>query len=233
MTRLTVAVALLLTTPALHAQAPAFEVASVRPSDADAGTGGVKPGPEGVTARGASLFLLIAVAYNLQDDQIAGPSWLRDVRYDVVAKASGPVRDQEALRQMLQTLLADRFKLVVHREQRPRQGFALLVAARGPKLQQAAGTRGGTTSAPGRLVFTAVTMPALARRLSQIVGEPVVDATAVTGAYDFTLDWQDGDAVGPSLFTAVEEQLGLRLESRTLAIDTLVIDRVERVATEN
>ena len=238
MKRATWCIALLLGTTALSSQEtprPTFEVATVRPSASDGTAGGIKPGPDGITAQGASLFLLLRVAYNLQDYQIVGPAWLRDARYDIVAKASGPVRDQNMLRQMLQSLLADRFKVVIRREQRPQPAYALVVADGGPKLRQAEGKGpGGTSASPGRLVITAATMPALAMRLSQILDRPVVDTTGLIGAYDFTLEWQqDGDTIGPSLFTAVQEQLGLKLESRGVPIDVLVVERAERIASQN
>ena len=215
-------------------QRAVFEVASVRPSGADGSNGGVTPGQDGITAHGASLFLLIRVAYNLQDYQISGPAWLRDQRYDIAAKASGPV-SQDTLRTMLQSLLAERFKLSTHRESQERSVYALVPVPGGHRLRQSKeGTRGGTSAEIGRLVFTGATMPGLALRLTQILSMPVVDSTGLAGPYDFTLEWQqDDNAPGISLFTALQEQLGLKLEPRRVAVDVLVIDRAERVPTEN
>lgn len=213
---------------------PTFVVASVKRSTSDGSTGGVRPGPDGITARGASLFLLIRVAYNLQDHQIEGPGWLRDDRYDIVAKASAPVSGQEPLRLMLQALLADRFKLVVRRQQLLRPVYALTAPEGGRKLHKVEDTgRGGTSAGDGQLAFTATRMPGLASRLAQILQQPVVDATQLEGAYDFILTWQQGDSQDASLFTAVREQLGLILESRRMPVDTLVIERGERNPIEN
>lgn len=221
---------------ALSSQAPSptFEVASVKRSTSDGSSGGVRPGPDGITARGASLFLLIRVAYNLQDHQIQGPGWLRDDRYDIVAKASAPVSGQEPLRLMLQALLAERFKLVVRQEQQPRPVYALTAPDGGRKLRKVEDTgRGGASAGDGQLAFTATTMRGLASRLGQILQQPVVDATQLEGAYDFVLTWQPGDGQDASLLTAVREQLGLILESRRMPVDTLVVDRAERNPIEN
>jgi uncharacterized protein (TIGR03435 family) len=226
-----------LTSVGLHAQdqsTPRFEVASVKRSTGDGSAGGVRPQPSGITATDASLLLLLRVAYNLQDYQVVGPEWLSQERYDIVARAPGFAGGQQVLQQMLQSLLADRFRMVVRREQQLRPVYALVVADGGPRVRRAqdASRAGSTTADVGRLSFTATPMPALARRLSQLLHEPVVDDTNLQGAYDFVLEWQQDDAVpGASLFTAVQEQLGLKLERRRLPVDVLVIDRIDRTPT--
>ena len=214
--------------------APRFEVASVRRA-AGSGAGGVRPQPDGITASDASLTLLLRVAYDVQDYQIVGPDWLATDHYDIVARAAGPVGGQQVLQQMLRSLLADRFKMVVHREQRPTAAYALVKSAGGPRLTPAKAPGQGSTSAElGRLSFISATMPALARRLSQVLHEPVVDATELPGAYDFVLEWQQDDlTAGASLSTAVQEQLGLKLERRRMPIDVVVVDGAERTPTEN
>jgi uncharacterized protein (TIGR03435 family) len=172
----------------------------------------------------------------MQDYQIVGPDWLTNDRYDIVARAAGPVAGQQVLQQMLQSLLTDRFKLMVRCEQQPRPVYALIVAERGPQMRRAQNTTGNGTTASdvGRLSFTSTPMPALARRLSQLLHEPVIDDTGLEGAYDFSLQWQQDDAgVGASLFTAVEEQLGLKLERRRMPIEILVVEHAERAPIEN
>jgi len=172
----------------------------------------------------------------VQDYQIVGPDWLAQDRYDIVARAAVPVAGQQVLQQMLQSLLAERFKLVVRREQQPRPAYALVVSEAGSRLRRSQDSSGGgsTTSDIGRLSFTATPMAALARRLSQLLREPVIDVTGLDGAYDFTLQWQQDDSVpGASLFTAVQEQLGLTLERRRMPVDVLVVERVERAPVGN
>jgi uncharacterized protein (TIGR03435 family) len=230
---------LVATVTVIHAQEPArptFEVASVKRSAGDGTAGGVRPQPNGITATDASLLLLLRIAYNVQDYQIVGPDWLAHDRYDIVARAAVPVAGEQVLQQMLQSLLAERFKLVVRREQQPRPAYALAVSEAGSRLRRSQDSSGGgsTTSDIGRWSFTATPMPALARRLSQLLREPVIDVTGLEGTYDFTLQWQQDDSVpGASLFTAVQEQLGLTLERRRMPVDVLVVERVERAPVGN
>ena len=230
---------LVLTVTVIHAQdqsGPTFEAASVKRSTGDGTAGGVRAQPNGITATDASLVLLLRVAYNVQDYQIVGPDWLAHDRYDIVARAAVPATGQQVLQQMLQSLLAERFKLVVRREQQARPAYALIVSEAGSRLRQSQETsgNGSTTSDLGRLSFTATPTPALARRLSQLLREPVIDMTGLEGVYDFTLQWQQDDTVpGASLFTALQEQLGLRLERRRMPVDVLVVERVERTPVGN
>src|SRR5215831_17227521 len=208
---------------------PSFEVASVKPSAPGSSGGGITPGPTGMTARNVTLLFCIRIAYDVQDYQVAGPNWVSTEQYDIAAKTGGPVK-QDELRLMLRTLLAERFKLVLHQEERTRSVYALVIGKNGPKLTEAKSDEtGGTTAGRGHLVFTAATMPALARRLSQQLHEPVSDLTGLKGTYDFTLDWEQDESVpGPSLLTAVQEQLGLKLEARKVPIEVLVVDHAEQ-----
>jgi len=213
---------------------PAFEVASVKPSAPGGNGGGIIPGSTGLTARKATLLFCIQIAYDVQDYQVSGPTWLSSEQYDIEAKTDTPV-GQEQLRLMLQTLLAERFKLVLHREERTRSVYTLVVGKDGPKLTETKGDGpSGTTAEIGHLAFKAASMPVLARRLSQQLHEPVSDLTGLRGSYDFTLDWQQDDSVpGPSLFTAVQEQLGLKLEARKTPVEVLVIDHAEKTPIAN
>ena len=213
---------------------PAFEVASVKPSTPGSSGGGITPGPTGLTARNVTLLFCMRIAYNVQDYQVSGPNWLSTEQYDIVANTGAPV-NQDQLRLMLQTLLAERFRLVLHRGERTRSVYALVVGKDGPKLTEAkSDDNAGTTADMGHLVFTAASMSALARRLSQQLHEPVSDLTGLKGIYNFTLDWQQDDNVsGPSLFTAVQEQLGLKLEAKKVPIEVLVVDHAEKIPTAN
>jgi uncharacterized protein (TIGR03435 family) len=157
--------------------------------------------------------------------------WIDSQRFDISAKSEGhgPV-DKEQSNLMLRQLLADRFGLVFHRETKELVVYSLVVGKNGPKLKEG-GTEGPYLSglAPGKLVGTRASMASLTRALSRSLGRPVKDETGLRGQYDFTLVWSPDDAAdasGPSLFTAVQDQLGLRLESKKAPVETIVIDHL-------
>ena len=235
-----------------------FEVASVKPSKSGSGgvRGGchgidsIYRGPgELIDAAplgrcvftDARLSHLIGRAYDLRSMQLikGGPDWVTtgDTRFNIEAEADDPTKATEAqLLQMLQALLEDRFKLKFHRETVDKPGFAMVVARNGPKLQAAKGDEITTSFGAGRvkpvpgqptaLTARKYTMPMLANMLSQIGPGPVSDQTGLNGAYDFQLTWDE--TAGPSLFTALREQLGLRLESRKVPVSLFVIDSAEK-----
>ncbi len=224
----------------------AFEVASVKlHPPGQRGFPPISISGSRVTDANSSVFDLVAVAYNLKRYQIAGgPSWIGSATamgaaYDVTAKAPGDTVTMDQVRLMLQTLLAERFHLVVHLEAKEMPVYALVTGKGGPKLKvsPADGMPPGTRVAGGgdtRIQMTASkgTMDQLAFLLTndQSLGRPVVDKTSLTGTYDYKLEYsnaaQDSDA--PSIFTALQEQLGLRLESQSATIEILVIDHVEK-----
>lgn len=218
---------------------PAFEVASIRPSNPS-------PGPNDrsafglhgrFTATGVSLTVLAEIAYGVKDYQIsAGPRWIQSDRYDIAAKAGEDTSDDQ-FKLMLQTLLEDRFKLQFHREMKDLSVYALVAAKNGPKLKKSAdGTPYSRRVNASGWTVSNLDMAGLAARLSRELGRPVVDMTGLTGGYDFTLEWtrerataaSAAESDAPSLFTAVQEQLGLKLEPRKQPVETLVIDRVEK-----
>jgi len=232
-----------------------FEVASVKPHSAEIRGNSVDISVERFTTTNIPLGGLILMAYNITVSQISGQDqWLSE-RYDVVAKAEHPVsRDQ--MRGMLQALLAERFKLVVHWETREVPVYALLVGKGRPKLrpndQSSAGVinpltptgAGGTELRSGHLVFRNESMSDFAWALSRMVvtGDRVVlDNTGLRGTYDFELTFEPprrpsgAEATGtatsievPSIFDAVQEQLGLRLESKKGPVQFLIVDHVEK-----
>jgi bla regulator protein blaR1 len=283
-----------------NAATPKFEVASIKPHKS---TGrrmffSINNQFGRFYATGPTLRMLIRLAYDVQDSQIVGgPSWIIRDRFDIQAKADSSIDaemrklppDQARLvkEHMLQSLLADRFKLTLHRETRNMPIYALVVAKNGPKLQESkvgsAVPHGG--GGPGGLVrmrfgggeqeitSQGTSMSFLAQLLSQQLGRMVVDKTGLSGHYDFTLKWtpdigrgemvggpgpggpgpgapgpgvggggpsaagmapasdspdSSSDASGPSVFTAVQQQLGLRLKPEKGPVEVLVIDRVEQ-----
>ena len=251
----------------LIAQAPlAFEVASIRRNAAANQQGGGLAGPQPggrFMAIGATLRRLVAGAYD--DLQIVGgPSWLDHDRFDINARASGEVPPTD-MRQMLRSLLADRFRLVVHTESREQPIYVLSPARSdrkpGPKLRESDATcardaRNFVPGGPGgppacgdfrmgarSLVARGMVMPTFAQLMRARVGRHVVDRTGLQGTYDIEIEWSSdlglqqappGSAgateltpEGLSLFTALQEQLGLRLQPDRGPVDVIVIDSAE------
>jgi uncharacterized protein (TIGR03435 family) len=238
-------VAICLLAASLYAQpqpeaTPAIlEVASVRQHSgarefSDLSTSGTK-----VTVSALTLGEVIANAYHLRDDQIiGGPRWIATDLYDITAKAEGttPLTAEQS-RQLLQAVLADRFSLQCHPEAREVPVYALVVGKDGSKLKDAdiSGNNPGlrmTTNGTGKhIIAWHSTMQQLALLLSNTAGRPVVDKTGLSEKYAFHLDWNPTDAPEsdiPSIFTAVQQQLGLRLEPQKAPFEVLVIDSVDR-----
>lgn len=212
------------------------------------GCGGPGTGsPERITFPHTSLKNLIRVAYNMwSPNQVEAPAWMESATFDVVANVPpGATREQANL--MLQNLFADRFQLKVHRATRELPVFALLVARSGLKLKVSAADPDapkprGTMWSGGRKRFelNSLTMASFAHTLEIDVDRPVIDMTGLEGTYDIRLEFADAkstfgspDPQGPELFTALTEQLGLRLESRRGPVVVLVVDSALRQPTEN
>lgn len=172
------------------------------------------------------------IAYRVKDFQVSGgPKWIDADRFDINARSAGGEGD-EKLFEMLQTLLADRFQLAFHREQKTAPAYALVVAKSGLKIKPVEGATGSTSkSGKGMLMAQGVSMAKLADRLSRYVGAPVADMTEAPGVYDFKLEWSvEGDAndVQSALFAALQSELGLKLESRKVPVEVIVVDRAEK-----
>ena len=290
---------------------PAFEVASVKPAAPITGNfirvmmrGG--PGsndPGQITYTNVTLKNVLMNAYGVKGFQISGPGWLDSERYDIVAKLPrGATKEQFMV--MLQNLLAERFKLTLHREKKDLPMYALVVGKNGPKLKEsvdepgskegdapkAGGHADGPLPAPGKLPMgrdgfpvlppgagragtmislvsgnahmaaNGQSMAGLAEMLSGQLDLPVVDMTGLTGKYDYTLTFAPEGLAGmrvmggpfsgeggpgmpveiapdaqsnPNLFTALQEQLGLKLDQRKGPVELLVIDHLERAPIEN
>jgi uncharacterized protein (TIGR03435 family) len=184
---------------------------------------------------GTPVMWSLTNAYGLKDYQITGaPAWLNDFSsaYDIEGKPPVPVNNEQC-RVMVQSLFADRFKLVTHWEMRESAVYLLSIGKNGTKLREGGGVKlNGSVQigASGKLDWpNGLPMPILARILSGYTDRPVVDRTNLPGTYGITLDFSlsDGDD-RPSIFTAVQEQLGLKLEAGKAPIDMLVIDHIEK-----
>jgi uncharacterized protein (TIGR03435 family) len=225
----------------------AFEVASIRPHPGRVPRIGVYTSGPLLTAEACAVKGLIMYAYNVENYQVASTAPLAaagDIMYDVVAKAEGggvPTRDE--FREMVQSLLADRFKLAVHRERKEIPVYALVVGKNGPKLKNSATDARSMANAgvSGRNYdydLPKATMGRLVELINQVSGldRPVVDKTAIAGAYDIRLTFtpeyrisrgEEADLSDIRIFTAVEE-LGLRLAPQKAEVETIVVDRVEK-----
>lgn len=229
------------------AQQPAeFDVATIKPSAPQTdGRTHVRMSSDTSTGdlhySNVNLKQVIARAYNVQQYQVSGPDWIETERFDIVAKFP-PRAKPDRLPLMLQSLLAGRFKLTIHRETKELPIYSLVVAKGGPKFKAVDSASGITTNSNRTRwhVTAKVSMTGLAEFLTDEAGRPVIDNTGLKGAYDLTLDWAVDDSptvndstTGPSLFTAVQEQLGLKLESAKGPVETIVVDSAERTPTEN
>ena len=238
------------------AQRPAFEVASIKRNTSVGQLSSMNGQPGGrITVTNHTLRSIVRNINRLQSYQIVGgPDWIDADRWDIVAKAPGDA-SFEQLAAMMQTLLADRFKLVTHRETRDLPIFALVLARPdgrfGPQLRVTTATdctpeaevararanvpppppgsrpRCGVRFNTGVMMTSSAAMADIGRTLSLVAERQVVDKTGLTAKYDLDLTWKD-DAEGPSLFTAIQEQLGLKLDAQRGPVDVLVIDSAQR-----
>jgi uncharacterized protein (TIGR03435 family) len=239
-----------------------FEVASVKTVTRAPGEGPHnKAGVDRVEFRYATLWYCITYAYGVKSYQVFGPDWLRDSRYEILAKGpTGTVAEQ--MPKMMQELLAERFKLRVHHEKRELAGLALMVGKNGPKLKESAiesddaqfGMSASVTGAE-RLEVTNAAMPKLASMLSALLGRSVIDKTGLTGRYNFVLEFSRSDMAGQkvsggykeppsqpppppgaepglSIYSSIQ-QLGLKLDPQKIPLDVVVIDGADKTPTEN
>jgi uncharacterized protein (TIGR03435 family) len=262
------------------APTPSFEVASIKPNRSADLDRRIMSLPGGYTATNVTIKFLIASAYHVKDFQVSGgPSWINSERYDIEAKMPDSLAEEmqklppsqrraKIMGLLLQSLLADRFKLKVSHGTKELPVYALVVAKNGPKLQESKpndtypnGIKGPDglghagmfrmSIGGGEITAQGIPMASLVMMLSEQLGRTVLDQTGLKGNYDVALQWTPdpseavmlkgpeggnpgpdsappSDSSGPSIFTAIQEQLGLRVESTKGPVDILVIDHVER-----
>jgi uncharacterized protein (TIGR03435 family) len=248
------AAAALAAAPPAHAQpaeaaAPRFATASVKADTSDHNGIGNKFDPVLMRWTSTPLRVLVQAAYGLRSYQIVGwPNSLSSDKWNIDAKTEGPTITKQKY-EMLQTLIVERFGLKFHREMRDLQGYSLVVAKNGPKLREVkegevSSNPAGTTIQRGLVIGHQVRMMDWVGLFSGELGCPFEDNTGLTGRYDFKLEWapderqpngggEPGDPNGPSIFAAVQDQLGLKLEVKKFPVEMFVIDHVDRVPTEN
>jgi uncharacterized protein (TIGR03435 family) len=218
--------------------AQTFEVASVKRAAPQTGTGARITGalpqhdPGRVNYPSVDLKSIVAIAWHIDRDLIAGPQWMDDERYDIVATLPGGAT-QDQVPRMLQYLLAERFHMSVHEETRSRTGLALLASKSGAKLTKANETsHPGFTSGADKVTFGKLTLPGFARTLSRFTGRPVTDETGIAGEYDITLNASWEDMSSGALMPPIQD-LGLRFEPRKVSAKFLIVDKADKVPTGN
>ncbi len=228
-----------------------FEVASIKPAD-NGGRGGMELLPGGgLRMDGVTLYGLIGIAYNVRPENLSGgPKWTQSEAYAVLAKAEQSDSDDvstaretmsraafDQLRERLRTLLAERFRLVIRTVDKESSGYVLVVAKEGTKLTPTTNPMPpGTNRSRGAITGRSGTMPMLASVLDGYLRHPVEDRTGLMGNYDYKLEYAedlgpDAAAVGEpgaSIFTAIQEQLGLKLESGRVTIHSIIVETAER-----
>jgi uncharacterized protein (TIGR03435 family) len=188
-----------------------------------------------VSFTGYTLSGLIMYAYDVRNYQISGgPGWMASDTFTIMAKTEGDAaRETAEIRTMLQSLLAERFGVKLHRETKEAKVYVLSSAKTGPTLTPSTARRTTMQMGPGHLMMGKATTSQMASLLSSVLSRPVLDQTGITGEFDFTLDSPDinmgrmvplEDVPGPSIFTAIQEQLGLKLEPSKGRIEILAID---------
>ena len=243
-----------------------FEVASIKPNASGEHGMRIQTTPGRYIAKNLTARALIMNAFNVKDFQVSGgPAWIASDRFDIDAKTGSEDDPKDAkpsqaammakadqIRSMMQSLLADRFKFMMHEESKEAPAYALVVGKNGPKLKPAEGgaeSRQTMRMGRGQLSAKKITMDSLASQFSNMVGRPVVNKTGLSGEYDVELEWTPDsgqaagpiggaptagdapppvDSSGPSIFTAVQEKLGLKLEGTKAPVKMIVIDSIEK-----
>lgn len=230
----------------LGAKTPNFDLAIIRPQASNDQSFIVRPPEKGrFEAAGNSAKLLLMIAYGVQESQIVGgPGWLSTDKWDIEARTDdGAPHSVEESDQMLQDLLADRFALRIHWETDQRPVYALTVSKNGSKLKPTSHQRENVRLGGKSIIIQRGNVSGMIEALASALGRPVIDRTGLTGLYDYSLQWDDapnpagvfaqddsgavGDEHG-SIFTAVQDQLGLQLKSQRAPVKVIVVDQIEK-----
>jgi len=235
-----------LTIPCMTAQqaiAPKIEVTSVKMNTSYRASAGNRFDPQRMSWTNVSLRQLVEAAYSVQDYQLAGgPSWMDADRWDIAATTNIPTKSSEKFK-LLQSLLADRFHLIIQREIRNLPLYRLVIGKGGTKLSEAKPgqtdpAQRGTTVGRGSISAKQTSMSTFVYFLSGELRQPIVDDTGLKGEYDFDLTWsptempdaksEAAEQVASSVFAAVQEQLGLRLQPSRGPVEVLVVASVQK-----
>jgi uncharacterized protein (TIGR03435 family) len=239
----------LITYSGLSAQEPAFEAATVRPSQGQVDGSSIAVTPGNLVMRGYDLARCLVWAYDLPPSQIQGPPWLRETRFDIVAKAADAA-DEVQLRLMLRKLFSERFGMKSHRETRTLPAYELVLAKDGPRLHESSAKDVSKlvvsvakvprfSQDKTGLIAEGVTMRDIADKLSEPLQRPVVDKTGLSERYDLRIDTTgyilNGEGSDPLslIFTAFERQLGMKIVAGKDTVEFLVIDAANQIPSAN
>lgn len=228
-----------------------FDAASIRKSVPTGGRGdhadmlrdAPQLSPVSFTMRNVTLKTCIHWAWDVMESQVSGPAWLGTDRFDILGKAASPATEAE-FRQMLQALLTERFQLEFHRQTKEQSVYILATMKTGPKFKESAADgdiKIEPDTAHMSIGVKRARVSTLASLLSKILFMPVVDQTGLNGYYDLTLNFgkympQAGDGIPDIvgiLNSGLQEELGLRLETKKVSLDFIIVDRAEKVPSEN
>jgi uncharacterized protein (TIGR03435 family) len=218
---------------------PSFEVASIKLNVSGDRSSFTRRGEDSLALQNWPLRDIVLKAWDLKNYALSAPDWLASRNFDIDAKAAGKVTEGE-LRRMLQSLLEDRFRLKIHSALKEIQAYVLLPNKGGFKLKPVRensvfGADVSRFPDRTRIACRHCTMDQTANVLADQLNRAVVDRSGIREEYTFTLEWSPdqnaGDAT-PSIFTALSEQLGIRLESRKVPIAVLVVDSISRTQTK-
>jgi uncharacterized protein (TIGR03435 family) len=224
-----------------------FEVVSVKPNKSMSGSSHSNSNGGRFTGINLSLANLLGEAYGVRDYQLEGPDWIRSEKFDISAKFPEDFpkereRYDAALSVMMQKMLADRFKVSLHREQKPFTVYGLEVAKNGIRFKEVPDSGNHNSSSNnGHYTGTCISMDTFASFLARRAELPVVDRTGLKGFFDLKLDitppapqpGEPPDPPGATISIALQEQLGLKLETRKAPIEVIVVDHAERSPSEN
>jgi uncharacterized protein (TIGR03435 family) len=233
---------------------PSFEVAAIKLTPADERRRGSRIQGGNISFVGVTLADLMRFIYDVDSHQIVdAPGWFTSERYDITGKAEGEGQpDQEQLKVMLRKLLSDRFQLAAHKDQKELAVYTLVVAKSGLKIsknESKSATSGVIFRGPGSVLLNNETMDEFCKMLqSAAVDRPVVNQTGLADKYEFSIVWtpdqllttattntnalapgEKADAP-PDIYTAIQQQLGLKLEGTRMRIDVLVIDKLDKLS---
>jgi uncharacterized protein (TIGR03435 family) len=220
-----------------------FESASVTLSGPTASSSHMVDNPDRFEFLYGNLRSLIALAYHVIPPRVIGPDWIGSEAIDVIA-TKPPNTTEEDQRLMLQALLAERFRLVVHRDSYDVTAYDLGVAKGGPKIKLANGQSKalvGKMKGPARSISGTLSMEDLAHALQRPLESPVTNATGLPSLFEILLEWSPEDAIAadlpearfPPLAVALEQQLGLKLKTHKIKIETLVVDSGQKIPSGN
>ncbi len=228
--------------------APRYEVAAIRPNKSGVNGSSINRSGNRITFENVSMREIISFAYSIPAGRnylLSGPPWIDTEKFDINASfsldgiSSEDARD--AVRGMTRALLDERFGMKTHRQSKQVKAYSLTVSKNGPRLTRSNANDGSFNYREGRIAVRGFSIASFAARLSDTtfhLDRPVVDKTNLAGAYDFTMEWAPdlgptNAPSGPSLFTAIEEQLGLKLDPTETVIDVLIVDELARIPKDN